>query len=303
MHGKPTKPFRHTTLGMMASLGARRAVAQLPGNRVLTGFLAWFLWRTYYLSRLPGLDRKLRVAFDWTLDMLFPRDIAELRVYSRRARSSAAADGGLPPRRGNALGIAPFPRRPFGKAERRSMKFREPIERLIRDPKEFTRDVPFPDPADIRIYDETLRDGEQMPGICYTPEQKLEIARALADVGVHVMSVGFPAASAGDRLTLQFVMDAKRRGELGNVEIVVMCRSNRTDIDVTAKTLHDAGVHPREVTFFVFTSGSDLHLKYKIGKTLLKWKGRDESEWLDLPLSFYRAANIRLAVRSDRARS
>ena len=99
MHGKPTKPFRHTTLGMMASLGARRAVAQLPGNRVLTGFLAWFLWRTYYLSRLPGLDRKLRVAFDWTLDMLFPRDIAELRVYSRRARSSAAADGGLPPRR------------------------------------------------------------------------------------------------------------------------------------------------------------------------------------------------------------
>jgi isopropylmalate/homocitrate/citramalate synthase len=174
------------------------------------------------------------------------------------------------------------------------MKFREPIERLIRDPKEFTRDVPFPDPAGIRIYDETLRDGEQMPGICYTPAQKLEIARALADVGVHVMSVGFPAASAGDRLTLQLVMDAKRRGELGDVEIVVMCRSNRADIDVTAKTLHDAGVHPREVTFFIFTSGSDLHLKYKIGKTLLKLEGRDESEWLDLPLSFYRAANIRL---------
>jgi len=42
------------------------------------------------------------------------------------------------------------------------MKFREPIERLIRDPKEFTRDVPFPDPAGIRIYDETLRDGEQI---------------------------------------------------------------------------------------------------------------------------------------------
>ncbi|MGR4065400.1 MAG: NAD(P)/FAD-dependent oxidoreductase [Vulcanimicrobiaceae bacterium] len=98
LHGKPTKPFRYATLGMMASLGARRAVAQLPGNRVLTGFLAWFLWRTYYLSRLPGLDRKLRVAFDWTLDMVFPPDIAELRIYSRRARSSAAADGGLPER-------------------------------------------------------------------------------------------------------------------------------------------------------------------------------------------------------------
>jgi NADH dehydrogenase len=98
MHGKSTKPFRYTSMGMMASLGARKAVAQLPGNRVLTGFLAWFLWRSYYLSRLPGLDRKLRVAFDWTLELLFPRDISELRVYTRRAQSSAAADAGLVPR-------------------------------------------------------------------------------------------------------------------------------------------------------------------------------------------------------------
>ena len=70
---------------MMAALGGRRAVAQLPGDRVITGFLAWFLWRTYYFSRLPGLDRKLRVAFDWTLELLFPRDISELRVYPERA--------------------------------------------------------------------------------------------------------------------------------------------------------------------------------------------------------------------------
>ncbi|MGA9945548.1 MAG: hypothetical protein WBP75_10970, partial [Candidatus Cybelea sp.] len=171
---------------------------------------------------------------------------------------------------------------------------REPIERLIRDPKEFTRKVSFPDPAQIRIYDETLRDGEQMPGVCYTPAQKLEIAKVLAGVGVHVMSVGFPAASEGDRRTLQLVMDAKRHGELGDVEIVVMCRSNRGDIDVTVKTLRDAGVDPRDVTFFIFTSGSDLHLKYKIGKTLLRYEGREEREWLDLPLSFYRDANIRL---------
>jgi isopropylmalate/homocitrate/citramalate synthase len=171
---------------------------------------------------------------------------------------------------------------------------REPIERLIRDPKEFTREVSFPDPAQIRIYDETLRDGEQMPGVCYTPAQKLEIAKVLAEVGVHVMSVGFPAASEGDRRTLQLVMDAKHRGELGDVEIVVMCRSNRGDIDVTVKTLRDAGIDPREVTFFIFTSGSDLHLKYKIGKTLLRYEGREEREWLDLPLSFYRNANIRL---------
>jgi 2-isopropylmalate synthase len=171
---------------------------------------------------------------------------------------------------------------------------REPIERLIRDPKEFTRDVNFPNPSEIRIYDETLRDGEQMPGVCYTPDQKLEIAKTLAGIGVHIMSVGFPAASQGDRRTLQLVMDAKRRGELGRAEIVVMCRSNRGDIDVTVKTLRDAGIEPREVTFFIFTSGSDLHLKYKIGKTLLRYEGRDESEWLELPLDFYRQANIRL---------
>ena len=145
------------------------------------------------------------------------------------------------------------------------MELREPIERLIRDPKEFTRDVRFPDASAIRLYDETLRDGEQMPGVCYTPAQKLEIAKAIAAMGVHVMSVGFPAASEGDRRTLQLVMGAKRRGELGDVEIVVMCRSNRHDIDVTVETLRAVDIDPREVTFFIFTSGSDLHLKYKIG--------------------------------------
>ncbi|MGB6600337.1 MAG: hypothetical protein WBE77_04565, partial [Candidatus Cybelea sp.] len=83
LRGAPTKPFVYRTLGMMAALGGRKAVAQLPGNRVITGFVAWFFWRTYYLLRLPGLDRKLRVAFDWTLDLLFPRDTAELRFGAR----------------------------------------------------------------------------------------------------------------------------------------------------------------------------------------------------------------------------
>src|SRR5579862_8442704 len=187
----------------------------------------------------------------------------------------------------------------------RCIMLREPIERLIRDPKEFTRDVRFPAASEIRIYDETLRDGEQMPGVCYTPGQKLEIAKVLASVGVHIMSVGFPAASEGDRRTLQLVMEAKRRGELGDAEIVVMCRSNPRDIDVTVKTLRDAGIEPREVTFFIFTSGSDLHLKYKIGKTLLRFEGREEKDWLDLPLEFYRNANIRLqcdAIAHARAR-
>ena len=185
------------------------------------------------------------------------------------------------------------------------MEFREPIDQLIRNPREFTRGLQFPDPAEIRIYDETLRDGEQMPGVCFTPAQKYEIAKRLAEIGVHIMSVGFPAASAGDRKTLQLVMDGKRRGEMRDVEIVVMCRSNPKDIDITVQTLEEIDVSPSEVTFFIFTSGSDLHLKYKIGKTLLKLEGRSESEWLDLPLSFYRDANIKLqneAIRYARSR-
>ena len=84
LRGLPTKPFRYRTLGMMAALGGRKAVAQLPGDRVITGFVAWFFWRTYYLLRLPGLDRKMRVAFDWTLELLFPRDTAELRFGERQ---------------------------------------------------------------------------------------------------------------------------------------------------------------------------------------------------------------------------
>lgn len=89
LHRKPTTPFRYTSLGMMAALGGRKAVAQLPGNVVITGFVAWFFWRTYYLLRLPGLDRKLRVAFDWTLELLFPRDTAELRFGEREGEEAA----------------------------------------------------------------------------------------------------------------------------------------------------------------------------------------------------------------------
>jgi NADH dehydrogenase len=95
LRGLPTAPFHYESLGMMASLGARTGVAGLRGKFLLTGFLAWFLWRTYYLARLPGLDRQFRVAVDWTLGLIFPRDIAELRVYSKAAQLQAQRDSGL----------------------------------------------------------------------------------------------------------------------------------------------------------------------------------------------------------------
>ena len=49
-------------------------VARILGFN-FSGFFAWWMWRTVYLSKLPGLDKKVRVAFDWTLDLLFPKDV------------------------------------------------------------------------------------------------------------------------------------------------------------------------------------------------------------------------------------
>jgi isopropylmalate/homocitrate/citramalate synthase len=186
------------------------------------------------------------------------------------------------------------------------VEFREPIERLIRDPREFTRDVHFPPASELRIYDTSLRDGEQMPGIAYTPEQKFEICRRLSDIGVHIMDVGFPAVSEDERRSLQLIMQGKQRGDIrADLDIVVMCRSNAKDIDATLLALNEINVAASDVTFFVFTSGSDLHMKYKIGKTLLAREGKDESQWLDLPLEFYRQANIRMqcdAIRYARSK-
>lgn len=77
LDGRPLRPFDYRMKGQMANLGERDAVAMFGGLQV-SGFPAWWIWRTYYLMRLPTLDRRVRVAIDWTLDLLFPRDIVKL---------------------------------------------------------------------------------------------------------------------------------------------------------------------------------------------------------------------------------
>jgi len=74
LKGRPPKPFRFRAVGVLASLGRRTAVAEVYGWK-FSGLLAWLMWRTIYLSKLPGLEKKLRVALDWTIDLFFPRDI------------------------------------------------------------------------------------------------------------------------------------------------------------------------------------------------------------------------------------
>ncbi|MEW5989272.1 MAG: NAD(P)/FAD-dependent oxidoreductase [Chloroflexota bacterium] len=78
LNGRPLKPFRFRTIGLLVALGHRTGAAELRGWR-FSGLLAWFMWRTIYLSKLPGLEKKIRVALDWTLDLLFPRDIVLTR--------------------------------------------------------------------------------------------------------------------------------------------------------------------------------------------------------------------------------
>jgi NADH:ubiquinone reductase (H+-translocating) len=72
--GRPGKPFSFKTIGLLASIGRRTGVARVFGVN-FSGFFAWWMWRTIYLSKLPGFDKKVRVAFDWTLDLLFPKDV------------------------------------------------------------------------------------------------------------------------------------------------------------------------------------------------------------------------------------
>jgi len=72
--GRPLKSFSFKTIGLLASIGRRAGVARIFGFN-FSGFFAWWMWRTIYLSKLPGLDKKVRVAFDWTLDLLFPKDV------------------------------------------------------------------------------------------------------------------------------------------------------------------------------------------------------------------------------------
>ena len=172
---------------------------------------------------------------------------------------------------------------------------REPMKELIQDPQTYTRDLKFPDPDKIFLYDDTLRDGEQMPGVAFSPQQKVELAELLAEIGVDVMDVAFPVSSESDRQALSLILQARRSGQIVNtVEVLAMCRSVQGDIDTVLQVVETSGGRPNDVSVLILSTLSDLHLKYKLGRMLLKREGRSDSEWLDVPVDFYREANIRM---------
>src|SRR4051812_23680845 len=107
----------------------------------------------------------------------------------------------------------------------------------------------------VLVFDTTLRDGEQAPGASMNLAQKMQVARALANLGVDIMEVGFPVASPGDFAAVEAIA----RQVQGPV-ICALARANRPDVDAALKALAPA---PRR-RVHVFLATSPLHRQHKL---------------------------------------
>jgi NADH dehydrogenase len=103
LEGRAARPFAFKTLGLLASIGRRTGVARILGVN-FSGFVAWWLWRTIYLAKLPRLEKKVRVALDWLLDVVFPKDLVTLRARPAPATSRADEAPGPPAVAGRGRG-------------------------------------------------------------------------------------------------------------------------------------------------------------------------------------------------------
>ena len=117
------------------------------------------------------------------------------------------------------------------------------------DLTEVLKDFRLPDK--IILYDSTLRDGEQMPGISFSSDQKLEIAKKLDQIGVPEIEAGFPAISKSEKKTIKTIVSEKL-----NANILVLSRLKKEDIDAAIES--DADV------VLLFIASSPLHMKYKL---------------------------------------
>jgi NADH dehydrogenase len=79
VRGAAKKPFVFSTIGQLAAIGRRTGVANILGVN-FSGFIAWWMWRTIYLSKLPRLEKKVRVALGWSLDLFFSKDLVQLKT-------------------------------------------------------------------------------------------------------------------------------------------------------------------------------------------------------------------------------
>ena len=110
----------------------------------------------------------------------------------------------------------------------------------------------------VRVFDTTLRDGEQSPGFSMDVAEKLRMARQLAELGVDVIEAGFPIASDGDLAAVRAVA-----GEVSGATIAALARAKQPDVEAALRALEPA-CRPR---LHVFLATSDLHLHHKLGMT------------------------------------
>jgi NADH dehydrogenase len=96
MRGTPLVPFRFSTIGLLASIGRRTGVANILGVN-FSGFVAWWLWRSIYLMNLPRLEKKIRVALDWSLDIVFAKDVVQFATHHAPTISRAEPAGAEAP--------------------------------------------------------------------------------------------------------------------------------------------------------------------------------------------------------------
>ena len=106
----------------------------------------------------------------------------------------------------------------------------------------------------IRIFDTTLRDGEQTPGVSLSPEKKLNIAKKLDKLGIDAIETGFPVISDGEREAIKMITSANLKAELYG-----LARTNKKDIDAAV----DCGLN----YVHTFIATSDIHLEYKLKMT------------------------------------
>ena len=120
-------------------------------------------------------------------------------------------------------------------------------------------------PDRVRIFDTTLRDGEQSPGISLNTTEKLEIAHQLARLGVDVIEAGFPIASPGDFEAVRAIA-----AEVEGPVIAGLARAHTADVDAAASAVRDAE-RPRVHTFI---STSDIHIEHQLQSTREDVKGQ-----------------------------
>jgi 2-isopropylmalate synthase len=117
------------------------------------------------------------------------------------------------------------------------------------------------DDGRVRIFDTTLRDGEQAPGCTMTLEEKLSVAHQLARLKVDVIEAGFPAASEGDWTAVNWI--AREVGGVYGPDICGLARANERDIDLCWTAVEPAA----NARIHIFLATSDLHMKHKLGMT------------------------------------